>query len=272
MRALSVFPGLARATYRADEQGRAIVQARTPDGGMTLETVALSPDAFRARYVTPDDVAAERRDGRLRAHKLVYLSDHDAPHARLVLAFLHAAGCLEATLAGYPAAGADPAGIAAAFPAAPDLSARLEAAWRALAPRLPLIPGGTPQRDAYVAIAGEPTIDGYPLGTDGALAPLINLQPFLWVGAPDTLRYLRALGFQTFGRVLDERYDAPDALAARLVRLFGQIEGLGARDGAALRNLQADCLPELLHNRAHVIEGRHQLDRLLEELESEYGD
>ncbi|MBV8168642.1 MAG: hypothetical protein JO021_17735, partial [Alphaproteobacteria bacterium] len=213
MRALSAVPGLARATYRAHAQGRAVTQARAPDGGLTLETIAMPPDAFRARTVTPDEIAAEHREGRLRARKLVYLSDDDTPHSRLVLAFLHAAGCLEATVAGFPAVCGDTPGIAAAFPAAPALSARLEAAWQAVAPRLPLVPTGAPSRDGYVAIAGEPTMDGYPLAAESVIAPLLTLQPFLWVGAPDTLRYLRALGFQTFGRVLDERYDVPDAPA-----------------------------------------------------------
>jgi hypothetical protein len=175
------------------------------------------------------------------------------------------------TLAEFAAPREHPDGLAAALPGAPELAERLDGAWRALAPRLPLVAEGAPHRRGYVAIASEPTFDGYPLATDGALAPLLNLQPFVWVGSPDTLRYLRALGFETFGRVLDERYDQPDQFATRMVRLLGQIEALGARDHAALRDLQVELLPELLHNRSHVIEGRHQLDRLFDELEAAYG-
>jgi hypothetical protein len=274
LRALTVFPGLARATFRANAEGRAVTLTPASDGAAALETVALSAEAFRARYVAPDEIDAERRAGRLREHPLVYVSDGAALHQRLVLAVLHDAGRLETTLTGFPAPptdAAEAADFAAALPGAPVLAAQLVAAWRALAPRLPLVADDAPHRRGYVAIASEPTVDGYPLATGGALAPLLNLQPFVWVGAADTMRYLRALGFRTFGRVLDERYDAPDGIGARLLRVLGQIEVLGARDGAALRDLYVACLPELLHNRAHVIEGRHQLDRLLEELESAYG-
>jgi hypothetical protein len=56
-----------------------------------------------------------------------------------------------------------------------------------------------------------------------------------------------------------------------MMRVLGQIEGLARRPKAALRDLYFDCLPEIEHNHAHLIEGRHQLDVMLRTLEIRLG-
>jgi hypothetical protein len=56
-----------------------------------------------------------------------------------------------------------------------------------------------------------------------------------------------------------------------MMRLLGQIESLAQRPKAALRDLYFECLPELEHNHAHLIDGRHQLDVLLRTLELRLG-
>jgi hypothetical protein len=180
---------------------------------------------------------------------------------------------LPGTFASFDAAPPDLNGSGAfSMPGLPGLQDALRQAWLALQPTLPLVANaGSPHRRSYVAIASEAAFGDYPLATERPLVSLLNMQPFIWLGSPDTLRYLRALGFRTFGRVIDESYDKPDMFGSRMVRFFEQIQGLGARSDAALRDLYFECMPEMTHNRNHVIEGRHQLDRLIEELETKFG-
>jgi hypothetical protein len=51
--------------------------------------------------------------------------------------------------------------------------------------------------------------------------------------------------------------------------IFGQIDRLGQLGPAAARDLYFDCLPVLEHNRAHLLEGRHEVDALFDDIEAQ---
>jgi len=264
LHAMTVFPTFAQATLRANRRGWDVSLTRDPaDGTATLATVPAG--------VT--EVPAEQAGGALRGWGLSCLNDGTEPHRQILVSFLQAGGYLDDCLTRFGAAPIElNDGCGFPVPGAEPLQERLRAGWRALQPRLPLDVGGAaPGRDSYVAIASADDVDGNPCVDDRLLAPIIDRQPFLWVGPPDSLRYLRALGFKTFGRVIDEQYDRNGTFGARIMRILGQIEGLVQRPKAALRDLYVDCLPELEHNHAHLADGRHQLDVALQTLDARLG-
>jgi hypothetical protein len=254
LHALTVFPTFVQASHRAQARGWDVVC--TPDG---------ADGAARARRVAWSEGAADvARDKRF-----CCLNDGLELHRQIVVSGLHALGRLDDSLVEFAAAPPELNDHCRIIvPGTVDLPERLRRAWLALQPELPLtVDRATAHRRSQLAIATAPAFEGYPVVDEQLLLPIVHRLPFLWVGPPDSLRYLRALGFQTFGRVLDERYDGPDGFAVRMVRLLGQIEALAARPVAALAELRAECRPELEHNRAHLLEGRHQLDELLRALD-----
>lgn len=274
LHAMTVFPTFAQATYHANRRGWDVSVAHDPVYGVvTLATVPVAADTPRAHLVDDADRAAEQAGAALRRWRFSCLNDGTEPHRQIVISYLQASGYLDDCLARFGAAPIDlNDGCGFAVPGAEPLQETLRRGWLALHPKLPLeLAGDAPHRDSYVAIASADSFDGLPCVDDRLLSPILDRQPFLWVGPPDSLRYLRSLGFKTFGRVIDERYDANDRFGARMMRVLGQIEGLARRPKAALRDLYFECLPEIEHNHAHLVEGRHQLDVMLRTLEIRLG-
>jgi hypothetical protein len=280
-RALQPWPSWVRAFHRANAQGWDVVTAWHDDDSVSVEKVPFSADAFAARYVAPDEIAAEQRAGTLRPKRFLSMNRHCWPHRVYIASYLQARGYLDDSLVSFAAA---PAGFYDAFPA-PVLEELLQLGWAKLQPRLPLsvdlgppsaigyatdaqskLENGAPYRARYVNIATETSTYPPAYYSEKTLKPILNLQPFVCVAPPHSLRYLRALGFQTFGRVIDESYDLDGDAATRFSRLFHVIDTLGQLSPSQARDLYVECLPEMTHNRTHLIEGRHQLDVLWDEL------
>jgi hypothetical protein len=274
LRALSVFPGFAQATYRANEQGWDVDCAPDgADGAVRAGKVALAPEAFRARTIAVDELAAEHASGALRAKRFLCLNDGVELHRQVIVSALQSAGLLADSLTRFDAAPVELNGRCAfPVPSMPDFQDRVRHGWLALQPALPLrVTDPQPYRASYVSIASAASFAGYPVVDDRLLAPMLNRQLFVWAGPPDTLHILHGLGFRSFARLIDERYDKPDTDSARMLHLIGAIEALGRCPKAALRDLHVAAQPEIEHNHAHLIEGRHQLEVLLRELDARLG-
>jgi hypothetical protein len=273
-----------RALYRANEQGWDVETTWHGDYTATLAKSAFSADAFAARYVGLDEIAAERGSGALRPKRFLSMNRHCWAHRVHVAAYLQARGYLDDSLVSFAVA---PLDFYDAAPA-PVLDELLRAGWEKLHPKLPLmidegppvgigfapdalfeLKNGAPYRQSYFNITNESSFYPPSFHTEKITKPMVNLQPFMCVAAPDTLRYLRAIGFKTFGRLIDESYDLPADVATRLSRVFQQIDILGQLSAAQARDLYFECLPEMAHNRAHLIEGPHQLEQLWAEIEAQ---
>lgn len=55
--------------------------------------------------------------------------------------------------------------------------------------------------------------------TEKSLKPIANLQPFIMMGSPHSLQYLRTMGYKTFGEFWDESYDDETDHNQRLLRI-----------------------------------------------------
>lgn len=273
LRSMTVYPTFAQATHRANHAGWDVELAfDRADDSVTVWRAPFAPDRLRERYVDPMTLSAEQSSGMLRTKRLLCLNDGPELHRQAIISYLHGWGHLAECEASFGAASADLNDrCTLPLPGAAELAERIQRAWLALQPQLPLHAAAAPYHDAYFALVSEPSFAGVPIVDDQLLAAILNCQPFIRVGSPKSLRYLRALGFQTFGRVLDEGYDRNDSLGRRMLLLLDQIDRLAQRTKPALRDLYFDCLPEIRHNHAHLVDGRHQLDTLLRELDVSLG-
>ena len=85
--------------------------------------------------------------------------------------------------------------------------------------------------------------------TEKVCKALVNMHPMLVVGNSFLLRELRRLGFRSFSRLIDERYDEIHDPAGRMWALFHELDRLCALDMRTLHDIYVEMLPDLLHNR-----------------------
>jgi hypothetical protein len=90
--------------------------------------------------------------------------------------------------------------------------------------------------------------------------------PFIVVGTPGLLRYLRSLGFQTFSPVIDESYDWVVDDDQRLRLIAHTIEAIGNLTREQLRRLRKTLLPVAAHNLRHLQTMFTPMERLLAEV------
>lgn len=76
-------------------------------------------------------------------------------------------------------------------------------------------PVSNPKISDYLKIADkvcfelvlDSQIEEYLMPTEKVFKPLLGKTPFLYIGSPYTLKYLKTLGFETFDQIFDESYD-----------------------------------------------------------------
>jgi len=100
--------------------------------------------------------------------------------------------------------------------------------------------------------------------------PIQNRHPFLVVGTPGTLAYIRLLGFQTFNPLIDERYDSLAGNEHRMQALFDCIDTLGNLDDNQRLALLRRTEPILLHNERHLRQLRSPMASLLSEIHATF--
>lgn len=99
-----------------------------------------------------------------------------------------------------------------------------------------------------------------PFVTEKTFKPLAFQHPFVLIGQPGTLKYLRQQGFETFGNLWNESYDQIDHFPARLNAVVDILKSL------------SKFLPDketqrkLMHNYHHFFDQRLISERLKKEL------
>lgn len=72
--------------------------------------------------------------------------------------------------------------------------------------------------------------------------------PFILVSYPNSLQYLKKLGYKTFDRVIDERYDSEVNDARRLIMIVNEIERLSNLSGPELEHFLHESKKVCSHN------------------------
>lgn len=282
-RTLVMGPTSVRSQYQANQRGEALSLVVEGDDWTTTLT-PLSADEFAQRYVQPAEIAEERRTGRMRPKRFLAMNRQPWLHRQILVSYLAGKGLLDGSLVSFGVAPLE-TGDLGAFP---TLGPFLLRSWRALHPKLPLVIDdaagtmgidfhrvafGWPYRDSYLNIVTETEIARgvAPICTEKLIKPMMNLQPFVGITTANTLACLHDLGFKSFGRHVREDYDAIDDPVDRLLQILAEIDRLGALSQVEVRDLYFDCLPELEHNRAHLLEALHPVERLWDEIEAQLG-
>lgn len=79
-------------------------------------------------------------------------------------------------------------------------------------------------------------------------------KPFIMVGPPHTLHYMKEQGFETFSEFWDESYDAMEDHESRLFAIFKLIDQINNTPITELRELYKKMLPVVEHNRKVLLE------------------
>lgn len=74
------------------------------------------------------------------------------------------------------------------------------------------------------------------------------LRPFIVVGPPKTLEYIKSLGFKTFDEFWDESYDDETDHSERLAKIFAIIDNILTLSIEEMRELYTKMLPIVQHN------------------------
>ena len=82
--------------------------------------------------------------------------------------------------------------------------------------------------------------------------PIINLQPFIVIGNPYTLKTLRDLGFKTFSPFIDETYDECTDFRNRFELINAEIYRLSALSLSEIHDIYYQLTDVLIHNQNHA--------------------
>ena len=106
--------------------------------------------------------------------------------------------------------------------------------------------------NSYFNIVLETMIDvddsGGQFVTEKTFKPIFNNQFFVVVSSADHLRHLRDLGYQTFGRYIDESYDSVANNQDRFEAVLDLTKSLIGSGQDRLHQLYQDLAPEIQHN------------------------
>ena len=106
--------------------------------------------------------------------------------------------------------------------------------------------------DSYFNIVLETMIDvddsGGQFITEKTFKPIFNNQFFVAVSSANHLRHLRDLGYQTFGRCIDESYDSVTDNQDRFEAVLDLTKSLIRSGQDNLHGLYEDLAPEIQHN------------------------
>ena len=106
--------------------------------------------------------------------------------------------------------------------------------------------------DSYFNIVLETMIDiddsGGQFVTEKTFKPIFNNQFFVVVGSSDHLRHLRELGYETFGRCIDESYDSVTNNQDRFEAVLNLTKSLIESGQDSLHQLYQDLAPDIQHN------------------------
>jgi hypothetical protein len=89
--------------------------------------------------------------------------------------------------------------------------------------------------------------------TEKMYKPILNLHPFIIIGAPNTLHLLRERGYYTFEEMFDESYDSELDHITRINKVIDNVNNFSKLSYNEKQDIYKLITPKLLHNREHYI-------------------
>jgi hypothetical protein len=91
-----------------------------------------------------------------------------------------------------------------------------------------------------------------PFFSEKTWRPILNLQPFIYVGNPHALKKLKELGFKTFSPFIDESYDLIEDHTLRLPAIEHEISRINSLPIEELHKWYYSIKDILIHNQQHI--------------------
>lgn len=127
-----------------------------------------------------------------------------------------------------------------------------------------------PYLDSYIHIVTETNF--YEPGlyfSEKTWKPILNLQPFIQLNYPNSLKALREMGFKTFHPFIDESYDGIIDNKERMVAVFKEIERINNLNVKEIHDWYFSIREILIHNQEHALKHREKSEYQLE-IEKKY--
>ena len=104
--------------------------------------------------------------------------------------------------------------------------------------------------ETFFSIVGETNGEkDYVFVTEKTMKPIMNLHPFFVMGNPNTLKYLKKLGFKTFSDFWDESYDSETNFPKRCDMIITEVKRLCGKSQSELIQMLKDMEEILIHNK-----------------------
>jgi hypothetical protein len=125
--------------------------------------------------------------------------------------------------------------------------------------------------DSYFNVVLETMIEvddsGGQFVTEKTFKPILNNQFFVVVSSSGHLAHLKELGYQTFGRLIDENYDRITNHQERFEAVLSLTKQLASMHWEDLHKLYRSLGPEITHNHKFFVNGmQHRLQQLVKKL------
>jgi len=101
--------------------------------------------------------------------------------------------------------------------------------------------------NSYFSVVNETTFhtkmgyDGVPFLSEKIFKCIAMKHPFIMVTVPNSLKYLKQLGYKTFDGLIDESYDLETDDSKRILKILDEIDRLCSLEGQSLNNFLIDA-------------------------------
>jgi hypothetical protein len=107
--------------------------------------------------------------------------------------------------------------------------------------------------DAYLSIVTETFFEGPLYFSEKIFNSMLYNHMFVYLGPPNSLAYLRSLGFKTWNHVIDESYDGIDDIAERLFALTRALDTFISKSLEEIQRIYIENIELINHNRNLVL-------------------
>lgn len=89
--------------------------------------------------------------------------------------------------------------------------------------------------------------------TEKTMQAIIHARPFVMVGPPNTLDFVKEMGWKTFDNWWDESYDLEENHEKRLEKIFDVIEYINGLTIEELKRMYIEMMPVINHNQKQLV-------------------
>jgi hypothetical protein len=113
-------------------------------------------------------------------------------------------------------------------------------------------------KDSFFSVVTETCVSEGLFLTEKTFKPIVNLHPFMILGQPGILKYLKSQGYKTFPELFDESYDNETDLVKRIDKIQDNIEMFSQLEYNTKLELLQSVQDKLKHNKKIFLDEENQ--------------